>query len=126
MSGLSIQSSSGLRTTTGTYEGNSTSNRGIPHELTVFKFAHIITSAGDSSSFKHFTAQGIQITSPDIAPASVNLPDSTNFYVGDSVSGIFRANRTGRTYIWIAVGTWVKVVKIKNHLSVIGSFQNKQ
>ncbi|KKL67457.1 hypothetical protein LCGC14_2134780, partial [marine sediment metagenome] len=90
--------------TTGSYVGNSSVNRAIPHGLGVtpkFVFINEGTSSwrvqlqGQVASlfFIRHDASGIH---------TVTIPNSTNFYVGNAISYNQSVNVTGTTYYWVA------------------------
>lgn len=84
----------------GTYAGNDTENRGIPHGLGRVPRFVFIEQSGTANIHHILTNQLIYNTS---AVWLVTAMDAINFYVGDSGSYAQSANNTGQTYKWVAL-----------------------
>ncbi|MBA7672895.1 hypothetical protein ES703_81082 [subsurface metagenome] len=90
--------------TSGSYTGDNTANRFIPHGLkTTPKLIFIMQSNEPNISHilgamaameYHFAASDGRYT--------VTIPDSTNFHVGDAANYSLSKNATGETYYWVA------------------------
>ena len=92
--------------TQGTYTGDSSANKAIPHGLGVTPKLIIITDEGGfmfisfaATYFYYSMAAGTSGDSP-----AVTAPNTTNFYVGNAGSYDQSANSTGRAYRWAAIG----------------------
>lgn len=92
--------------TSGTYVGNDTANRAIPHGLGKIPAIYFIVEDGaylfvELVSLNQIegisAAAGAQYTYPQTAPTT------TNFYVGNAASYNRSANNTGHTYYWVAL-----------------------
>lgn len=93
------------RITAGSYVGNNTANRAIPHGLGIVpKAVHTWTTnvvvCGMSTS-------GLWIAT-DNASGNGGLAvtgwDATNYYVGNATSYRYSANENGYTHYWVAIG----------------------
>jgi hypothetical protein len=109
--------SGGSVLSSGTYTGNNTQNRAIPHGLGVTPRLVLIYTASTGSNtvyeykiysgcdyiyYAYYTAGG---ANPWLgATYSTTTKDSTNFYVGKSASYDYSANRSGTVYYWVAIG----------------------
>ena len=89
---------------TGSYAGNSTQNRAIPHTLGVIPMLIVLTddtgglyTISNGLAFIWVHANGIG------AAFAVTAATTTNFYVG-SAAVQYYGNLTGRTYTWNAYG----------------------
>ena len=93
--------------TSGTYTGNNTANRAIPHGLARIPNLVILTDRGNGYMWR---IQGIQPTIIYYHSAAamgesgaVTAMDATNFYVGDGTVGSYlAANRSPNGYSWSA------------------------
>lgn len=89
----------------GTYAGNSTANRAIPHGLGVTpKCVLIMETGGAANAFMMLTSGWILPIEVTWNTYAVTAWDSTNFYVGNSSQYLRSANYTGRNYAWFAIG----------------------
>lgn len=90
----------------GTYTGNNSANRAIPHGgSSVPKFV-VFERAGASSLgyVKLLVAGYIDITHSTVRIRyAVTSWDATNFYVGNSAEYTNSANSTGTVHTWVAV-----------------------
>jgi len=90
--------------TSGSYAGNSTENRAIPHGLGVIPKIVFIQNATNHvgawivTGHAHYQRLNVDTT------YATNDPDITNIYVGDTESTAEVGNETGRTYYWVAIG----------------------
>jgi hypothetical protein len=96
-------------TSSGSYTGNGTVNRAIPHGLGVTpKIVFLVISATLSYLFNIFGAQGYIQCLMGGADAfvlkAVTTPDATNFYVGNAADYITSANSQSVSYLWVAIG----------------------
>jgi len=93
-----------LKSTSGSYAGNDTENRAIPHGLSAAPKLVILTVTG--SLYWYLIQIGQDIISYQNAAATgayaVTAVSATDFYVGDAASYLNSANRTGDTYYWVA------------------------
>jgi len=86
----------------GSYTGDSTLNRAIPHGLgSVPKYILISDRA---YSFSQICEAGfIETDNGAVASIPVTSWNSTNFYVGNSPSNGLGLNFSGNVYIWVAI-----------------------
>ncbi len=98
-------------TSAGTYTGNSSANRAIPHGLAVTpKFVFIAdTTASDSaggSTYHLITgiARIYHTAGGANSSLGVTVMDGTNFYVGNATAYASSANNNAVTYSWVAFG----------------------
>lgn len=94
---------------TGSYTGNSTANRAIPHGLTNTPSIIIIsqTSGGTQATSNFIIFNTGRIDNHFTGGAgngTVTAPDGTNFYVGIALNPEAGANLNNATYIWVAIG----------------------
>jgi len=98
------------RMSSGTYTGNNTADRAIPHGLGVVPTLIIII---DYSSNAYLILGGWgggtalwygDFSTPAHGAHTVTVRDSTNFYVGDAANYFQSANEDGTGYAWIALG----------------------
>ena len=102
--GLLIKDGSiGSQGTAGSYVGNATANRAIPHGLGVTPKIILLCKAADLRGFGIFGAQG-HIIQFSAASHNVTIPNATNFYVGNVDSYLTSANESDITYYWVAIG----------------------
>lgn len=89
----------------GTYSGNDTANRAIPHLLDIKpKFVEIV-SATNGFSFSLITDDFINFQNQtNTYLYAVTPKDATNFYVGNVGSYAGSGNATGYDYNWVALG----------------------
>ncbi len=99
------------RITSGTYAGNDTVNRAIPHGLGVTPKIVFIsdTQAGIFCWFRIFGGLAqilyFRILVATAGKYAVTIPNATNFYVGNAASYTYSANETDSgTYYWVAIG----------------------
>ena len=90
--------------TTGTFTGNGTDNRAIPHGLGVIPLVIFVYSLTAATTNKgvimgagyQFAVGGV------IGTAPVTTPNATNFYVSNIVNAAF--NNNAENYRWVAIG----------------------
>jgi hypothetical protein len=90
----------------GSYYGNSTSNRAIPHGLgKTPKMVRIFSNDMGGGEGTIFEDIGIIRSMYDVSTNTyaVTKMDDTNFYVGNSSSYPASYNNTGCTYVWLAI-----------------------
>lgn len=89
--------------TYGSYTGDDTANRAIPHGLgSIPAMVHIIATT-DFHTFKEWRDYD-HISNDQVDQAYlVTAMDITNFYVGHITSYELSANRSGRTHHWVAI-----------------------
>jgi hypothetical protein len=99
------------RITTGTYAGNSTANRAIPHGLyrdpllVVIMSSYASDDIGDSKFHIMNTIARIFLSAGGVTTSlGVTVMDGTNFYVGSATDYANTANNTGYSYVWVAIG----------------------
>jgi hypothetical protein len=92
--------------TSGSYTGDSTVNRAIPHGLGITpQFVLSINGTDGSYLFHIHKGYGkIWYQSTTAAGYAVTAMDATNFYVGNASSYQMTANYTGALYYWTAIG----------------------
>ena len=87
----------------GSYTGNNTANRAIPHGLPKTpRFLRITREAGNSNWFM-VEAGNLFNHDSSYNRYAVSSPDSTYFYVGNSSSYPLSANGSGVVYHWVVV-----------------------
>jgi len=89
----------------GTYLGNSSVNRAIPHGLGVIP--KLILCVLDSSLYIFLFITSINLTWQTTATMGyigVTSPDITNFYVGNATNYNQSANLNAVNYYWVAIG----------------------
>jgi len=92
----------------GSYTGNNTANRTIPHGLGIApKLVVLVRSAGvfifniiQGSAAIYWT----DASSPGSGNHAVTAPDATNFHVGNAASYAQSANGNSEVYYWVAIG----------------------
>jgi len=101
--GNSPEWATGVRINAGTYTGDGTVNRGIAHGLGVAPKFVFIQRGG---VILHIVEHGkINYNSSGMTTIySVTIPDSTNFYVGNSSHYYRSGNGEGTLYYWFAIG----------------------
>lgn len=90
---------------TGTYTGDNTANRAIPHGLGVTPNLVLIIEDGAGKSACFIIIRVAMIM--EIAGGGsevVTIPNATNFYVGNAVSYTRTANDNTENYRWFAIG----------------------
>ena len=92
--------------TSGSYTGNATAGRAIPHGLSAIPRIVLITPSSDSQNytfqlFGSYLGNMFSFNTGSKILKSVTDMDSTNFYVGDGDS---TANGSGAGYYWVAIG----------------------
>lgn len=99
------------KVSSGTYSGNSTSNRGIAHGLGVMPKIVLITRHEDSGVECWYRIMGglnriFWQWSGAVSPSgryAVTAPDANNFYVGNSSDYARSANWSGDLHYWVAI-----------------------
>lgn len=96
----------GLRATTGSYTGNSSANRAIPHGLGRAPMMILLTTTVGAYTFLIMGAStnDIHCLTPTSGTRAVTAVDATNFYVGNSDSYVESANLNVSLYDWVAIG----------------------
>lgn len=92
----------------GTYAGDSTVNRAIPHGLGAIPKFVFIRNITDTSMEQRIIGGTDRIyiadwATPGGGDLSVTVADSTNFYVGNAINYNNSANLTGRNMLWVAI-----------------------
>ncbi|GAH90325.1 unnamed protein product [marine sediment metagenome] len=91
--------------TSGSYVGNDTTSRAIPHGLGVTPKLVLIHTTSRVNWFRIIDGIGkIFEMSTEAWTATVTAMDDTNFYVGKSIDFIKSANGSGITHNWVAIG----------------------
>lgn len=85
----------------GTYTGNNTADRAIPHGLGRIPKFVFIWNIGQAS-FWHLLSNTSILMNHTVAWA-VTAPTSANFYVGNAGSYAQSANENGQTFNWTAI-----------------------
>lgn len=98
---LNNPSGTALDVTTGTYTGNASADRAIPHSLGKTPKLVFVRN-GDEVNFIFASAAVKYI--PNGNAYVVAAMTSTNFYVGDAASYAETANANAQAYTWIAMG----------------------
>lgn len=95
----------GSITGSGSYSGDSTTNRAIPHGLgRVPKYVSIVDSVSTGYIYSIIELGAITgVSSSASARQTVTQMDATNFYVGNGTDYTRSAN-TALTYTWVAIG----------------------
>jgi len=90
--------------TNGSYVGNDTANRGIPHGLgTEPKLVALVRHGADwDVLFIMIGNVYIAALRPTAGVHAVDAPDDANFYVGNAANYETSGNKTGTTYDWVA------------------------
>jgi len=83
---------------TGSYVGDDSANRAIPHSLGVIP-RYVIIAASDG---RVIIVNGTQAMPLNETTRAVTTPTSTNFYVGNAASYVQSANGVTVTYKWQA------------------------
>ncbi len=99
--------SAGATITGGSYAGNSTANRAIPHGLGVAPKIVLITGTNGAVEVFgriHSTARIHGLNESGNGYFTVTIRNATNFYVGHAGSYQFSCNLTGKNYVWTAIG----------------------
>ena len=90
---------------TGTYTGNNSANRTIPHGLSTTPKAVYIINTDFNNWFRIFTDANIYMEAgTGSTKISVTAPDGTNFHVGNSGDFGQSANNNTQGYRWVAIG----------------------
>jgi len=84
----------------GTYTGDSTANRAIPHGLGRIPKAVIINNNSSAFYNKISGYDGIQMVGSGVKTLTADT--GTNFYVGNATGYVESANDNGVTYYWAA------------------------
>lgn len=94
-----------LQQSFGSYTGNHSVNRAIPHSLSNFALV-IITDNNLNRMYliRENSDYIAAIMASSVATSSVTTPNATNFYVGNAGSYGTSANDTDVAYSWIAFG----------------------
>ena len=92
------------KVTAGSYIGDGTVNRAIPHGLGVIPKLILITGTGPSAyTYREHTGEALVFY--DTAAKgriAVTAPGAANFYVGNAISYPNSANDSGTGYAWVA------------------------
>lgn len=89
----------------GTYTGDDSVNRAIPHGLTVTpKIVLIHCNAVAQFRIAIGEAKVLHASAASFDESAVTAMDSTNFYVGKATSYPKSANENTRDYYWVAIG----------------------
>lgn len=92
-----------FRGSTGTYTGDDSENRAIPHTLGRLPNVVIITAVGATSMFHALGADPTTLRKDNAAAYIVTQMTGTYFYVGDAASYANSANAAGVSYAWTAI-----------------------
>jgi len=89
--------------TEGSYVGDSTQNRAIPHGLSTAPLMVLVTAI--AARWYRVISSRVYYTDSNATNRSdaVTTIDATNFYVGDGSSPSNSANLNGITYLWMAI-----------------------
>lgn len=89
----------------GSYSGNDSANRAIPHGLADTPSLVIITAASGFGGIfaKQVGNDLVSEFTGNTFRAAVTEMDSTNFYVGNAANYTQSANAVGGTYYWTAI-----------------------
>jgi len=88
----------------GTYAGNSTANRAIPHGMARIPRMIWINIPGVVRSYRVTKGYVYYEESTTSAVLAVTTATDTNFYVGNATNYGTSANLTGSTFDWVAIG----------------------
>jgi hypothetical protein len=107
---LNNPTSEGAKCTSGSYTGNSSANRAIPHGLGYApKWVYIYEDRGSEVAYVGILHTGYSkylalSPTPGIAlTAAVTAADTTNFYVGNAGDYVGTMNYNAYVYYWVAV-----------------------
>ena len=94
------------KASSGTYTGNGTDNRGIPHGLGKTPKLVIINRNNGQYFNRIFSQLGAiyYVSASYTGYKTVTIMDATNFYVGNSLNYEQSANDTDDVYYWVAIG----------------------
>jgi hypothetical protein len=98
------KASSGAKTGSGSYTGDSTANRAIPHGLGKVPILVMITCISDPVVYVKQSNFNYGFDCVDAVSYAITASDGTNFYVGNAGSYQKSANLNTKSYQWIAVG----------------------
>lgn len=105
--GISNPNPSQFAGTTGTYTGDTTQNRAIPHGLGRVPDVVFINKS-DGEHFQRILGNPgtllLEINIGSNHAVTVTAMDSTNFYVGDAGANSYAANSNSHTFYWVAIG----------------------
>lgn len=100
----------------GTYTGNSTSNRAVPHGMANVPRLVIIQNQTDTTMLLFYVifpgfgyilglqlSSGTWLSESTIANLAVTPMDASNFYVGHIGAYVTTANMSGKVYRWVAM-----------------------
>ncbi len=89
----------------GSYAGNNSANRAIPHGLAETPKMILIRYSDDSRWYRIYggLAQIGYMSNASNGQRAVTTPSATNFYVGNAGSYEQSANETGGTFYWVAI-----------------------
>lgn len=92
--------------TGGSYTGDGTVNRAIPHGLGVVPKIVILLHTGEEwhRIYGGYANILYNIDGMDSGLIAVTAPDATNFYVGNAADYLKSANSNGAAYRWAAIG----------------------
>jgi hypothetical protein len=104
-SAIAAKMSVGDGSTVGSFTGNDTVNRSIPHGLGVTP--KMVTFHNNTDVRGHIIQGSAVIEGKDNAAGggalAVTAMDATNFYVGNAGNYYFSANTSTRTHYWCAI-----------------------
>ena len=104
-SAIAAKMSVGDGSTVGSFTGNDTANRAIPHGLGVTP--KMVTFHNNVDVRGHIIQGSAMIEGKDNAAGggalAVTAMDATNFYVGNAGNYYFSANTSTRTHYWCAI-----------------------
>lgn len=86
----------------GSYSGNGTQNRVIPHNLGKTPKYVWVTGEHASAASVLYVNTGSNLNSSALARVPVTAWDTTNFYVGGPTT--FAGNEVNYDYYWLAIG----------------------
>ncbi len=89
--------------TSGSYTGNATANRAIPHGLAAVPEIVLMSFLNSGTLYSIFKGRTV-IASELGASDPVTTPDATNFYVGNATEYNKSANVDTVSYFWVAIG----------------------
>lgn len=91
----------GVAITLGSYAGDNSVDRAIPHGLGITPKVIFITSGAFMFAEMYYLSKIYMLVA---AFHVITIPNATNFYVGNAASYFQSANATGTTYYWVAIG----------------------
>jgi len=102
----SVQPTRGAKIASGSYVGDDSVNKAIPHTLGVIPKLVILNQAGSGPMYFIVGGQGFIViaSGATVDSLAVTAPSDTNIYVGNAGSYTHSANSNGVTYYWVAIG----------------------